>query len=209
MTALREVNNLKQTITKSSAQTLLDTFVVRGWLLKSRQVAVSGTFVPYQLDFRRGRYSLSSRTLLELQTYLKTNYEDDIHECTICLELLTKGVGCYTLQCGARLHAHCYKRFARENRISCPSCQVDWSDRNKLQIIGEGAIRDDQDSVTVAKRTGAGDSDEDSEEFEDETTSVESEPQTNGGSKSKAKRKAKYAHSLHFIELFGIIYFLH
>lgn len=176
MTALREVNNLKQTITKSHAQNLLDTFVVKGWLLKSR----------------RGRYSLSSRTLLELQTYLKANYEDDIHECTICLELLTKGIGCYTRQCGARLHAHCYKRFARESKVQCPSCKADWSDKKQLQMIGEDAIRDGQDSVAVTKRTRENYIDDDSEELaEDEETSEESEPQAESGSKGKAKSKAK------------------
>lgn len=150
-----------------------------------------------QLDFRRGRYSLSSRTLLELQTYLKANYEDDIHECTICLELLTKGIGCYTRQCGARLHAHCYKRFARESKVQCPSCKADWSDKKQLQMIGEDAIRDGQDSVAVTKRTREDYIDDDSEELaEDEETSEESEPQAESGSKGKAKSKAKYAYPL-------------
>jgi hypothetical protein len=37
---------------------------------------------------RRGRYSLSARTLLELQSYLRAEYPDEVLECTICLEVL-------------------------------------------------------------------------------------------------------------------------
>jgi hypothetical protein len=36
---------------------------------------------------RRGRYSLSARTLLELQSYLRAEYPDEVLECTICLEV--------------------------------------------------------------------------------------------------------------------------
>ena len=36
---------------------------------------------------RRGRYSLSPRTLLELYPYLKANYGDEMIECTICHEV--------------------------------------------------------------------------------------------------------------------------
>jgi len=35
----------------------------------------------------RGRYSLSARSLLELLSYLKSSYPDDILECTICTEV--------------------------------------------------------------------------------------------------------------------------
>ena len=37
--------------------------------------------------FRLGRYSLASRSLMELQPYLKSTYPDDLLECTICTEV--------------------------------------------------------------------------------------------------------------------------
>jgi hypothetical protein len=37
---------------------------------------------------RRGRYSLSTRALLELLAYLKTTYPEEILECTICMEVI-------------------------------------------------------------------------------------------------------------------------
>jgi len=135
MTALLQVNGLKPPMTKTQAESVLANFVAKGWLLKSE----------------RGRFSLSSRSLLELQPYLKSTYEDDIHECTVCYELVTKGVGCYTSQCGARLHGHCYKQFPREN-VVCPSCQVDWSRKAKLTIIGEGALMEGEDSRSTRQQ---------------------------------------------------------
>ncbi|GJJ12094.1 hypothetical protein Clacol_006335 [Clathrus columnatus] len=180
MTALREVTGLAPKKQASHPLSQVDTYV--------------------HILSRRGRYSLSSRTLLELQTYLKAHYEDDIHECTICYELLTKGIGCYTLQCGARLHDHCYKRFARDNRASssCPTCQVDWSDASNLKIIGEGALPDGQDSRIARKRRDTYDQDisEDSEQTPEESeheTNMDSspEPTTNGKSQGKNKGKGK------------------
>ncbi|KAG9102737.1 hypothetical protein FRC06_001269 [Ceratobasidium sp. 370] len=70
MAALREVSQLQgKGITKSEAEHLLSSFVAKGWLLKSK----------------RGRYSLSSRSLLELQTYLRETYPDEYNECTYCM----------------------------------------------------------------------------------------------------------------------------
>jgi len=44
----------------------------------------------------RGRYSLSTRSLLELLPYLKSTYPDDILECTICMEVCTQYRRSYT-----------------------------------------------------------------------------------------------------------------
>lgn len=40
-----------------------------------------------RLIVRAGHYSLSTRSLLELLPYLKSNYPDEILECTICLDV--------------------------------------------------------------------------------------------------------------------------
>ncbi|KAF8522234.1 Nse1 non-SMC component of SMC5-6 complex-domain-containing protein [Hysterangium stoloniferum] len=155
MTALRQVNGLKPPMTKTQAESVLANLVAKGWLLKSE----------------RGRFSLSSRSLLELQPYLKSTYEDDIHECTVCYELVTKGVGCYTPQCGARLHGYCYQQLHREN-VVCPSCQADWSRKAKLAIIGEGALMEGEDSRSTRRK----DDDDDDDDDDDSTEVSEEEP---------------------------------
>jgi hypothetical protein len=72
LAALREVNALKSNMTKAQAEIVLASFVAKGWLLKSQ----------------RGRYSLSTRTLIELYKYLKETFGDEyILECTICMEV--------------------------------------------------------------------------------------------------------------------------
>ncbi|KAI6036117.1 Nse1 non-SMC component of SMC5-6 complex-domain-containing protein, partial [Pisolithus microcarpus] len=121
LAALREVNALKTNMTKSQAESVLGSLVARGWLLKSK----------------RGRYSLSTRSLLELSPYLKSNYPDECLECTICME-------------------------AR----SCPTCQCDWPlDRRTLRPVGEAAIRDGQDEGRRRPRKSTAEvSDEEDEE---------------------------------------------
>ena len=37
-----------------------------------------------------GRYTLSSRAVMELQPYLKSTYDDEVLECTSCMEIVTK-----------------------------------------------------------------------------------------------------------------------
>ena len=87
LAALREVNSLKTNMTKSQAEAVLNSLVVNGWLLKSKQVAFHSCLVLSNPLHRRGRYSLSTRTLLELLPYLKSNYPDECLECTICMEV--------------------------------------------------------------------------------------------------------------------------
>jgi len=116
-------------MTKTYAEAVLTSFVARGWLLKSK----------------KGRYSLSSRSLLELQQYLKSTYPDDILECTICLEIITKGTGCYTTNCKSWMHTHCFKKYTQRNS-RCPACQEDWAkeaNAARLVPVGEKAAKAD------------------------------------------------------------------
>jgi non-structural maintenance of chromosomes element 1 len=79
-------------MTKSQGEITLASFVSKGWLLKSKYVLYhSGMRKSSKLNTlfdRRGRYSLSTRALLELLPYLKTTYPDEILECTICMEVI-------------------------------------------------------------------------------------------------------------------------
>ncbi|KAK0450782.1 Nse1 non-SMC component of SMC5-6 complex-domain-containing protein [Armillaria borealis] len=151
LAALREVSQVKPTMSKSQAEDVLTSLVANGWLLKSK----------------RGRYSLSVRTQLELQPYLKNTYPDDILECTICQEMVTKGFACHTPNCKVRVHTYCFTQ-TRKHRSSCPACNADWP-RNggkPLLSVGEDAAKEGDDQRRRAKHTPA-QSDDDSDEEED------------------------------------------
>lgn len=92
LAALREASAVKPKLnmSKTQAEAVLGSFVAKGWLLKSKYViSIRVAFCDYSfsLEYRRGRYSLSTRSLLELQSYLKTTYPEEVLECTICLEV--------------------------------------------------------------------------------------------------------------------------
>ena len=112
---------------------------------------------------RLGRYSLASRSLMELQPYLKSTYPDDLLECTICtevcylypifilsthevLQVLTRGVACYAPNCKVRIHAHCLATFRRSKTgTACPSCSKAWPKDKLLTPVGEEAAREGDD----------------------------------------------------------------
>ncbi|CAG8518235.1 5933_t:CDS:2, partial [Paraglomus brasilianum] len=91
ISALREGPLLKPQITKTATEALLQKFVDDKWLIRSSS----------------GRYSMSARAILELQSLLKEEFEDYILECTLCYEIVTKGQRCKTTKCKARFHHHC------------------------------------------------------------------------------------------------------
>ncbi|KAG6854633.1 hypothetical protein C0991_004235 [Blastosporella zonata] len=163
--ALREVSTIKPktNMTKTQAEVVLGSFVAKGWLVKSK----------------RGRYSLSTRSLLELLPYLKSTYPDDIVECTICMEILTRGIACPTNNCKTRMHYHCFTNYKRRQN-SCPSCRVEWPathSEKPLIPVGEGAAKEGDD----AKRWTRNDTSDEEEEFEgeldDEPNMTQSESQ--------------------------------
>ncbi|KAH9050707.1 hypothetical protein EDB84DRAFT_1555336 [Lactarius hengduanensis] len=107
-------------------------FVAKGWLLKSK----------------KGRFSLSPRSLLELQPYLKSTYPDEILECTICFEILTRGHACPKAKCGVGMHNACYDTYRRSvgGKGKCPKCSEDWgrAGNDKVVPIGEAAAPKDE-----------------------------------------------------------------
>ncbi|CAG8706028.1 15320_t:CDS:2, partial [Acaulospora colombiana] len=114
LAAIREVSNMKASMTKSQAEAALSNFVANGWLYRSD----------------RGRYALSTRSLIELEIYLRRTYENDVPECSYCTELVTLGVACNNddQSCRAVLHRHCYDLLRRSpNNFKCPLCKADWA----------------------------------------------------------------------------------
>ncbi|KAH9063372.1 hypothetical protein EDB87DRAFT_177028 [Lactarius vividus] len=129
LAALREVNALTSPMTKTQAESVLASFVAKDWLLKSK----------------KGRFSLSPRSLLELQPYLKSTYPDEILECTICFEILTHGHACPKAKCGVGMHHACYDTY-RRTVGKCPQCSEDWgrAGNDKVVPIGEAAAPKDE-----------------------------------------------------------------
>ncbi|KZT11219.1 uncharacterized protein LAESUDRAFT_691817 [Laetiporus sulphureus 93-53] len=189
MSALREVTALKANMTKSQAEVVLSSFVAKGWLVKSR----------------RGRYSLSTRTLLELQPYLRSTYPNEIIECTICMEarrqMVTRGVACYTAQCKTRLHNHCFEKYQRRSQ-NCPACNENWSsdaNRKKLLHVGEGAFKEGQDQIkrhTRRKSVVESDGEDEDEEMyaeADQSQSQSTPSQPTQPTPTQAERSRKKA----------------
>ncbi|KAI0724080.1 Nse1 non-SMC component of SMC5-6 complex-domain-containing protein [Fomitopsis betulina] len=182
MAALRETNNLN--MTKSQAEVVLSSFVAKGWLVKSR----------------RGRYSFSLRSLLELLPYLKSTYPNNLLECTICMEVVTRGISCYTNNCHTNLHAHCFEKYRRRSQ-NCPTCQANWSteaNARKLDKIGEAAYKEGQDAQRrrpLRERSDSDDDDDDDDvEPSQQSQSQPSQPQPSqsqpSGTQKRNKKKA-------------------
>jgi len=174
LAALRELSAIKpkSNMSKTQAEIVLSSFVAKGWLLKSK----------------RGRYSLSTRSLLELQSYLRTTYPDELQECTICLEIVTRGIACHTNNCKTRMHHHCFANFRRRHS-ACPSCSQDWpreAHEKPLLPVGEGAVRAGDDGKRRAriKSTEASEDDEPTEE--DEPTIAQTQRKSQRTKKGKA-----------------------
>ncbi|KAG6911470.1 hypothetical protein DXG01_014544 [Tephrocybe rancida] len=178
--ALREVSAIKPktNMTKTQAEVVLGSFVAKGWLVKSK----------------RGRYSLSTRSLLELLPYLKSTYPDELIECTICMEILTRGIACPTNNCKTRMHYHCFTTF-RRRQAACPSCRVEWPathSEKPLIAVGEGAAREGDDAKRWA-RNEASDEDEDEEEPDDEEESHATQSQSQSQPKTQRTQRARKA----------------
>jgi len=128
LAALREVNSLTSPMTKTQAESVLASFVAKGWLVKSK----------------KGRFSLSPRALLELQPYLKSTYPEEVLDCTICFEILTRGRACPRENCRVRMHSACYDTYRRSNG-KCPACGEDWGrvGNDRVKPVGEAAATKD------------------------------------------------------------------
>lgn len=122
--------------------------------------------------YRKGRYSLTTRSTVELQNYISNTFPNDIFHCTVCHEMVFRGIRCYTLNCEGILHSHCYAAYKR-TRQACPVCDKPWNgdSEGKLKRVGEGAFVEGQDKHARSRRR----TDEDEDEDEDEVVYHEDE----------------------------------
>ncbi|XP_035826179.1 non-structural maintenance of chromosomes element 1 homolog isoform X2 [Aplysia californica] len=79
---------------------------------------------------KNGKISLSVRSLLELEQYLKEVYADYVKSCGICDKICLLGETCSS--CGVKLHLQCAKNlFSRQgDDRKCPSydCRAPWGE---------------------------------------------------------------------------------
>ncbi|KAL2148531.1 hypothetical protein VTH82DRAFT_2085 [Thermothelomyces myriococcoides] len=117
----------------SEVLSLLSSLVAEGWLEKSAA----------------GFYSLTSRALMELWSWLVETYNDSeasgssewqrIKFCEACKEIVTHGQRCNEPDCIVRLHDFCGDAFwrTRGGDRKCPACGTPWQGNH---FVGERAI---------------------------------------------------------------------
>ncbi len=94
--ATREAQHLPKGMKMSptAAESVVASFVARGWLSKSVSVPskLECQFsLIFHSSYRRRRYSLGPRTLIELHGYITQTYEEeDLQTCNMCEELVFK-----------------------------------------------------------------------------------------------------------------------
>ena len=152
----------------------------------------------------KGRYSLSTRTLLELLPYLKDTYPEELLECTICMEvsslvglhrqplslitrrpvqIITRGIACATPNCKTRMHSHCFVNY-RKGHSGCATCKASWVGAEiragKGKDKGKGIIPVGEDAFVEGQdqrqRMRRKESEEADEEEEEEQRADSEEP---------------------------------
>jgi len=71
----------------------------------------------------RGKVSLSTLSILELNRYFEVMYPESIVKCAMCKQMVLQGVNCPN--CELKIHNHCAKRYWTSEK-KCPQCRVDW-----------------------------------------------------------------------------------
>ncbi|CAO3634795.1 unnamed protein product [Cunninghamella echinulata] len=117
MAAIRLGQQMTPPITQKATEELLEQLVSEQWL-----------------EEINGKYVMSIRTILELNQYLREQYEEFIKECTLCSEVITMGERCSYQTCEVRLHYHCAEQLfvANKHSLTCPTCSSQWSRSNRF-----------------------------------------------------------------------------
>ncbi|BEJ03151.1 hypothetical protein CcaverHIS641_0103260 [Cutaneotrichosporon cavernicola] len=149
------VKDLNGQMTKSAAQALLKSLVSRGWLSISE----------------RGRYSLAPRGLLELDSYLRGEYDDYVQSCRRCNRIILTGVACANDACEAHYHTYCYGMIA-ERQAPCLECKTSFEEVPPTPV-GEKAVSRAQDGFARPnKRRRSGREEEGDDDDDDDDSQV-------------------------------------
>jgi hypothetical protein len=132
-------------VTNEQAEKTLNGLVAEGWFERSKE----------------GWYTLSPRALLELQTWLVNEYNDEDAEaddwqrikfCEACKGVVTVGQRCTDLDCNVRLHEICQAAYlnSRPNK-NCPKCETEWDGKH---FVGQRAITTTEEYLKGKRRSG-------------------------------------------------------
>jgi len=78
------------------------------WMVIQEQVRTPINCRNFFLTYRKGRYSLTTHSTVELQTYITNTFPNDILHCTVCHKTVFHGIRCYTRNYKGTLCGHCY-----------------------------------------------------------------------------------------------------
>lgn len=109
MEALNIVNEVEK-LNKKQAEDILERLTREKWLIKNA-----------------GQYSLSVRSMLELEHYIEEQHPDDAVKCNMCKKLVVRGLSCP--QCDVKLHMVCARHCMKDpTNPSCPDkrCAAKW-----------------------------------------------------------------------------------
>lgn len=79
------------------------------------------------LTEKQGEYSLSTRCIIEMESYIRTMYPDQVKMCHICHNIALQCQMCDNPACEIKIHAPCVSRyFHRQAEPRCPACDHFW-----------------------------------------------------------------------------------
>lgn len=106
---------------------------------------------------------MNTRSLLELDLFLRRTYEDSIVDCPICNYLVTLGHACSNPDCEVRVHRHCFKAHV-QHASKCIKCGTKWTKEGAgVTGFGEDGVSSDFDSGISNKRRRRREDDEDAD----------------------------------------------
>ncbi|XP_037546249.1 non-structural maintenance of chromosomes element 1 homolog [Nematolebias whitei] len=76
---------------------------------------------------KRGEYSLSTRCIIEMDSYIRTMYQDQVKMCHICHNVAFQCQICENPNCGIKIHNPCVARYFKgKSEPQCPACEDFW-----------------------------------------------------------------------------------
>ncbi|XP_046894959.1 non-structural maintenance of chromosomes element 1 homolog [Hypomesus transpacificus] len=79
------------------------------------------------LNEKHGEYSLSTRCIMEMDTYIRMMYTDQVKVCHICHNIALQCQTCDNPSCGVKIHNPCVARYFKgRTDPRCPACEDFW-----------------------------------------------------------------------------------
>ncbi|KAL4659022.1 hypothetical protein GN956_G3406 [Arapaima gigas] len=80
------------------------------------------------LNEKHGEYTLSTRSIMEMEQYIRNTYQDLVKSCAICHNIAFQSQMCSNQSCGVKIHIPCAARYYKGRADPrCPKCSEFWS----------------------------------------------------------------------------------